>query len=84
MISLEEVIKRKNENPYNVYKVPIETGVLNLIRRIFTHRRPKSNDRQDRDTAENVKPVEAGNHEETGRELRHSPWILGQPSALFN
>src|SRR6516225_9791583 len=84
MISLEEVIKRKNENPDNVYKVPIKTGVLNLIRRILAECGPNRNDREDRNAAEYVKPVKTGDNEKARGELRHSPWIMGQPRPFFN
>src|SRR5215813_4567670 len=84
MFSLEEVEECKNENPDHIDKVPVQTGILDLISRIFAHRGPNRNDGENRDTAENVKPVKTGDDKEARRKLRYSPWIMGQPRPFFN
>src|SRR5262252_5566130 len=84
MISLQEVIKRKNKNPDNIDEVPVKTGVLHLICRILAHCGPDRNDREYRHAGEHVKTVKPGDHEKCRGKLRHSPRIMSQTGAVFN
>ncbi len=56
--------------------------MFNLICRSLAPCRLYCNNQEDRDAAEHVKPVEAGNDEEAGCELRHTPGVVRQSSAF--
>src|SRR5215217_5115471 len=92
-----EIEESEDEDPDEVYKVPVKAGGLNDFIMAAAARKEAAaiaveiaapdlprDDQEEDDTDRHVGAMEAGDHEEGRAELRRSPWIAPRPHALVD